>query len=160
MESREAAQADSRDGIPHDEDAARLRLAFDQMCSTFGGPQQFLSKRLADKDSQARFAKQLRSAFPPLMGKTYCVDYPLPAIREEDMAAVPSLVVHISCLGNDESCTMKHPPLAETCKKIMEEVLTDGFVTASEPLKVTMAASADRHLLPDVSEGCVAHSAW
>ena len=159
MESREAAVEPPDAALPHDEDPGRLRGAFEAVCNNYGGPQQFLKARLGSKEAQIKFAKQLRATLPPVMDKTYCHDWPLPAIREEDMASTPALVVHLSVLGYDLACTTKHPPLAETCRKIMEEVLVDGFVTASEPLKVMSLGTHDVDFLPSSSEGHL-HAAW
>eukprot|EP00969_Alexandrium_andersonii_P022733 994872-Alexandrium_andersonii.AAC.1 len=59
MESREAAVQPPDAALPHDEDAARLRGAFEAVCNNNGGPQQFLKARLGSKEAQIKFAKQL-----------------------------------------------------------------------------------------------------
>ena len=62
----------------------------------------------------------------------------IPTVTEDNMAATPPLCLHVSVLSFDPSASVKVPPGKALTLGILEDILNNGFVTAGDPLRLTL----------------------
>ena len=67
----------------------------------------------------------------------------LPNVTEATRGDHKPLVVHVACLTFYPEGSLKGNPEVATVLRLMEEILADGFVSASEPLLVVQDARID-----------------
>ena len=64
---------------------------------------------------------------------------PFPSVREHDAHCGVSgsdLVIHLAALDFTSTASMKGPPSLRTASLLVDEILTDWFITLGDPLKV------------------------
>ena len=66
----------------------------------------------------------------------YHHDRMIPSVDPEMRAGSTPLCFHLIAFGFSKECTTKPAPFHETAIELMEEIVKDGFVTASDPLIV------------------------
>lgn len=107
--------------------------AFDDLCAQFGGPQQYLDSTYPDAGARKKFADQLLKILPLDMSKGYMVCGP---ITKTTSLNDPQIVkFHPACFAFSKSSSLKPPPLAHTCKKLMDEILVNGFLTSTDVIQ-------------------------
>lgn len=114
----------------------RLLDAFTAVTKLHGGPRQYLQKTYGSAGSQVRFAAGLLQMLPLDSTVAYHAAQQLPAVMEADMAAGRPLVLHPAMFSFHSKSTLKGHPQLNTCCRLAEEIMQDGFVTGSEPLLV------------------------
>lgn len=114
----------------------RLLDAFLGVCKVHGGPRQYLQKTYASADSQIKFAAGLLEMLPLDSTVVYHAALQLPAVQEADMAMQKPLLLHPAMFSYHSQSTLKGHPQQNTCCRLAEEILQDGFATGSEPLLV------------------------
>lgn len=81
------------------------------------------------------FADWLVAKFPEKEDLAYIRELKdLEAIAEADMATTPASLVPIACLGFSCHCSLKPPVAKELFCQLKEMILTEGFVTSSQPI--------------------------
>jgi hypothetical protein len=109
-----------------------------------------LQKTYATADLQAKFAVGLLEMLPLDGTVTYHAGALMPAVLEADMALQPALLLHPAMFSFHSQSSLKGHPLLNTCSRLAEEILLDGFITGSEPLLV----KAVPDLVQEVEWGC------
>lgn len=67
----------------------------------------------------------------------------MPNVTEATRGDHKPLVVHVACLTFYPEGSLKGNPEVATVLRLMEEILADGFISASEPLLVVQDARID-----------------
>ena len=115
-----------------------LLSSCESIFQTFSGPAQYLQANLKEPCDVVDFRNWLRNTFPEAEDTLYSADEKLPKVpaASQDYACQQPLCIHVSALGFTGDCTLKPPPGGEFCKCLLEEILMDGFQSASDPLLV------------------------
>ncbi len=103
-----------------------------------GGPSQYLHTRYSTETMRMEFATALFSALPPLDTVTYHWEKTLPAVQEDRLGSVPALVLHPAVFAFGPNVAVKSQPETHVALRLLDEYLVDGFLTAAEPLRVTL----------------------
>lgn len=122
---------------------------------TFGGPMQFLEQRYPDAAARQTYADKLWAEFPPMDTRPPHSVIPLPSVREHeahDGVSGSDLVLHLAALDFTSTASMKGPPSLRTANLLVDEILTDGFITLGDPLKVHHLGEAARSVTPPWSQ--------
>jgi hypothetical protein len=102
-----------------------------------GGPQQLLLKKLPTEEDRVEYAKNLWEMFPPLETHPPALDFRhLPQQEPGHQESGPG-IVHLASLDFTQNCSLKGPPSLKVSLQLLEEIVTDGFVSAGEPILVT-----------------------
>ncbi len=102
-----------------------------------GGPMKYLENKYPTPDSKLDYARVLWQQLPPLGDKPLFLDGDVPGHSWSSMS-VKVHIVHLASLSFLETSTVC-PPSMERCLKLADEILTDGFVTDTEPLMLNVA---------------------
>lgn len=102
---------------------------------------QFLEKRYPDMDSRRQYAEKLWAHFPAGEVKPPSLRRPLPSCLEEERASgVPGsdliLILHVATLDFRRGASLKGVVSLKTSLLLVDEILTDGFLSAAEPVLV------------------------
>ena len=102
-----------------------------------GGPQQFLMTKMPFEDDWVEYAKILWEMFSPLETHPPALDVmQLPMHHPGRQDSAPG-IVHLASLDFTHSCSLKGAPSLKVSLQLLEEIVTDGFVSAGEPILVT-----------------------
>jgi hypothetical protein len=112
------------------------------ICERYGGPQQYLIANINGADDMSRFSGWLYEKFPEKGDVLYSTEIPLTVINESEMAQSLPLVVHVGALGFQKCASTKPGPGREVFGELLEQYMTDGVVTASEPMIATGIVSS------------------
>ena len=121
---------------------ASVRSCLEEVCSTHGGPKQFLQSMYPTAAQRQAFAEALWTHFPPPDDANLHMS---PALPEQEQgshaqAAGPCggvFLLHIACFSFDADASTNMPPGQSTALALADEILTDGFLTQHEPLLVS-----------------------
>ena len=112
---------------------------FHEMQEKAGGPLQYLQARFqSDLQRKKEFAAWLFATFPMSDLESYATGPTLPAPTS---TCPKTFCLHVSCFTWENEGSLKGYPEAATTNRILDEVLADGFVTATEPLQVCQRLS-------------------
>ena len=115
---------------------APIRERFDSYINAIndleGGPMQFLTRVLPNKESKAAFAEWLLQEFPIHDNKEVWSEKAdaLPRITKTDF------LLHVSQLGFDRDCSTKPPPFKKISRDLIAEYASSGFVTRGDALEL------------------------
>ena len=128
-ETHEPAWARNRDSLLHD---MKNKLAH-------GSPLQYLESKYPTSDAREGYARALWQMLPPQGDDPPFLDGDVPGKYPSHVSAKDARVVHVATLAFSET-SMVCLPNIERCMKLADEILTDGFVTDTEPrmLNVSM----------------------
>ena len=102
-----------------------------RLLDKFGGPTQYLHHKLNTEELVEKFAADLKTTFPPRPDVLYLgpgQGTPLPRNCSDVFA------LHISDLAFGKECSSKPLPFSHTAKSLVDEYLTNGFISESPPL--------------------------
>ena len=102
-----------------------------RLLDKFGGPTHYLHHKLNTEELVEKFAADLKTAFPPRPDVLYLgpgQGTPLPRNCSDVFA------LHISDLAFGKECSSKPLPFCHTAKSLVDEYLTNGFISESPPL--------------------------
>ncbi|CAK9104192.1 unnamed protein product [Durusdinium trenchii] len=99
----------------------------DKLLAEFGGPTQYLQARYAGPEEVKGFADQLDLEFPPDPAIAYHAG-PLPTDPDR---LVP---LRLKDLGFGSRCSSKPLPFRLTAKQLIDEYLTNNFISRSDPI--------------------------
>ena len=102
----------------------------------FGGPQQYLEATVG-KNPQG-FLEYLQATYSPRMDVHYYVDGKLPTDTNTIIAC------HVWDLGFSTSTSTKPPTYQQTANLLLDEILTNGFVSQHDPLTMEVRTMARR----------------
>ena len=102
-----------------------------------GGPQQLLLQRLNSREARTEYAKFLWEEFPPLETNMLALVWTQLPPQEPGQQDQAPAIVHAAALGYTQSCSLKGAPSLKVSLQLLEEIITDGFVSAGEPLLLT-----------------------
>ena len=108
-----------------------------------------MKKMLPSNKDQELFANHLWTKYTEKGDVLYSHGKNLPSVKESETSTVNPLIVHLVALGFDQLASFKPGPGSKLFKLLLEHILKDGFVTASEPLLVVQ--SRDPSTLPSVA---------
>ena len=118
-----------------------MTTTFQDMRDKVGGPAQYLQARFHnDSERKKQFARWLFEVFPMSDLESYAIGPKLPCSTVNDRCPA-KFYLHVACLTWEAAGSVKGPPEAATTDRILEEILTDGFVTSTEPLQVCQRLS-------------------
>ena len=120
----------------------KLNEAMQKVWDDFGGPGQHLAARFKEEDQTNQFAKELLEVFPMQDDVWYQKSSPVPIIRPGDESTTLALVLHLSCFSIEEKSSLHGHPDRSRAEKLLDEILTNGFKTSGDPLKI----KESRHL--------------
>ena len=109
-----------------------VREAFERLCNQHGGPVQWLLQKFNTPDLEKDFHTYLLETFPMMS----TIDYVVPSLLSKKEKAF----VHISMLPFDPERSTKPLPYSCTCKDLLDEYLTHGFLTDSQALLLWVTA--------------------
>ena len=96
-------------------------------------PLQLLEKKFPSADDKDRYARLLWHQFPPMASNPPLLRADLPGKQEESLTAEDVIVMHLATISFSAT-SMVCEPTIDKIMKLVDEILTDGFVTDTEPL--------------------------
>ena len=96
-------------------------------------PLQVLEKKFPSVQEKDQYARRLWQEFSPMASNPPRMRADLPGKREEELTAADVLVMHLATISFSATSMVCEPPI-EKILKLADEILTDGFVTDTEPL--------------------------
>ena len=96
-------------------------------------PLQLLEKKFPSADDKDRYARLLWHQFPPMASNPPLLRADLPGKQEELLTAEDVIVMHLATISFSAT-SMVCEPTKDKILKLADEILTDGFVTDTEPL--------------------------
>ena len=96
-------------------------------------PLQVLEKKFPSVQEKHQYARRLWQEFSPMASNPPRMRADLPGKREEELTAADVLVMHLATISFSATSMVCEPPI-EKILKLADEILTDGFVTDTEPL--------------------------
>lgn len=105
----------------------------------YGSPTAYLTQVLESEAAAQGFVTWLVDTFPEAEDVLYSQDESLPKVTEENRAGTLPLVVHVATLGWSALSSLKPPCGPDLSKKLWEQYLTEGFLTAEAPLLVSQS---------------------
>ena len=124
----------------------KLLAELDGLMRSYGGPAQYLWQSLPSESDVAAFAKYLWEAYPEMDDQYYHHSEKIPPVSAADLGTTPPVCLHVSALGFDKACSFKPPPGRALFMQLLEQYLTDGFVSQGEPLMIVQSRGTG---LPD-----------
>ena len=96
-------------------------------------PLQLLEKKFPSADDKDRYARLLWHQFPPMASNPPLMRADLPGKQEELLTAEDVIVMHLATISFSAT-SMVCEPTKDKILKLADEILTDGFITDTEPL--------------------------
>ena len=96
-------------------------------------PLQVLEKKFPSVQEKDQYARRLWQEFSPMASNPPRMRADLPGKREEELTAADVLVIRLATISFSATSMVCEPPI-EKILKLADEILTDGFVTDTEPL--------------------------
>ena len=96
-------------------------------------PLQLLEKKFPSADDKDRYARLLWHQFPPMASNPPLLRADLPGKQEAVLTAEDVIVMHLATISFSAT-SMVCEPTKDKILKLADEILTDGFVTDTEPL--------------------------
>ena len=96
-------------------------------------PLQLLEKKYPSVPDRDRYARLLWHQFPPMASNPPLLRADLPGKQEELLTAEDVIVMHLATISFSAT-SMVCEPTKDKILKVADEILTDGFVTDTEPL--------------------------
>ena len=96
-------------------------------------PLQLLQKKYPSAHDKDRYARLLWHQFPPMASNPPLLRADLPGKQEELLTAEDVIVMHLATISFSAT-SMVCEPTKDKILKLADEILTDGFVTDTEPL--------------------------
>ena len=96
-------------------------------------PLQVLEKKFPSVQEKDQYARRLWQEFLPMASNPPRMRADLPGKREGELTAADVLVMHLATISFSATSMVCEPPI-EKILKLADEILTDGFVTDTEPL--------------------------
>jgi hypothetical protein len=96
-------------------------------------PLQLLEKKYPSAHDKDRYARLLWHQFPPMASNPPLMKADLPGKQEELLTAEDVIVMHLATISFSAT-SMVCEPTKDKILKLADEILTDGFVTDTEPL--------------------------
>ena len=96
-------------------------------------PLQVLEKKFPSVQEKDQYARRLWQEFSPMASNPPRMRADLPGKREGELTAADVLVMHLATISFSATSMVCEPPI-EKILKLADEILTDGFVTDTEPL--------------------------
>ena len=96
-------------------------------------PLQLLEKMYPSVHDKDQYARILWHQFPPMASHPPWMRADLPGKQEESLTAEDVIVMHLATISFSAT-SMVCEPTKDKILKLVDEILTDGFVTDSEPL--------------------------
>ena len=96
-------------------------------------PLQVLEKKFPSVQEKDQYARRLWQEFSPMASNPPRMRADLPGKREGELTAADVLVMHLATISFSAT-SMVCEPTIDKIMKLVDEILTDGFVTATEPL--------------------------
>ncbi len=103
----------------------------DKLCHS--SPLQYLHDKYPTPECQEKYARVLWQVLPPLDSKPPFLDADVPSKSVDSVSPTDVHVAHLATMSLSE-ISMVCPPSMERVMKLADEILTDGFVTETEPL--------------------------
>ena len=111
---------------------------FFQVVKEKGGPRQYLLSTLPDLDAMNDFAKHLWDEYPESQDVFYTTIADMPFCKTEaECGTCAPLPFHLNAFGYTQSSSLKPPCGMRKFSLLMDQIMSDGFVTSSQPLLVT-----------------------
>ena len=96
-------------------------------------PLQYLEKKYPSVQDLEQYARPLWQEFPPMASNPPLMRADLPGKQEELLTAEDVIVMHLATISFSAT-SMVCEPTKDKILKLADEILTDGFVTDTEPL--------------------------
>ena len=96
-------------------------------------PLKLLEKKYPSAHDKDRYARLLWHQFPPMASNPPLMRADLPGKQEELLTAEDVIVMHLATISFSAT-SMVCEPTIDKIMKLVDEILTDGFVTDTEPL--------------------------
>ena len=96
-------------------------------------PLQLLEKKYPGVHDKDQYARILWQQFPPMPSHPPWMRADLPGKQEESLTAEDVIVMHLATISFSAT-SMVCEPTIDKIMKLVDEILTDGFVTDTEPL--------------------------
>ena len=136
--------------------AANIIKCMQDIGKEFGGPRQYLQARWGGPDPAETAARQTEfyGALMELLPLDDTVVYQASAnmkqLEEKEISMNLPLAFHPAQFAFDEFCSLKPPPEAHVANLLAEQIVMDGFSTATEPLMLAPYQSIPQHFGPPI----------
>lgn len=106
-------------------------------------------QEMYDTDSKkSTFARRLLDEFPMSTNDNYHQEAKIPDCKEDQLSAVPPVVLHPCVFSFDDRASTKAPPGGILAMQLTMKILQDGFVTAGDTLKISQPDGLPRLSAP------------
>eukprot|EP00959_Pyramimonas_sp_CCMP1952_P455239 9471258-Pyramimonas_sp.AAC.1 len=102
--------------------------AMQTLCTTHGGPRNYLQKMYPGKRERVDFANAIMKLLPMSQDTTYHLGGAMP---------VDTFNLHLSYFSFHDLASKKAPPGEALTMELVDQYLTDGFRTIGDPIKVS-----------------------
>ena len=107
---------------------------FEEVCTTHGGPGQYLEKKYSTEMEKNAFAAKLRAQMPGKPGIAY-----FDPERDAQTSDGEPILLHAVDLCFDYTSSTRLWPYPNVCKEIMDDILHNGFKSAEQPMMVMLS---------------------
>ena len=117
-----------QDVLPYLKNRDSILQLVKEVLEEHGSPINYLQEKYPSSDKREEYAHTLWKTFPPAEDEPLYLAAELPGESPSGKQ-----ILHLACLSFSEA-SMLQVPAMERCMKLADEILTDGFVTNTEPL--------------------------
>jgi len=110
----------------------------DVVCRQHGGPRAYLNKTFDTAEKRKMFATTLLREFPMRDTQKYVTSLNIPAISKDELGKHTPSVFHMASFSFHEDASTKMPPGEHLTLALVDEYLTDGFLSGGEPLLLSV----------------------
>ena len=126
------------------------------MLAQHGGVEQCLAERFQNKEAHVEFLSWAKRLWPLDADVRYNTAAALPVTTELECAQTKLLTFHPRSLGFGQLCTMRGPVENNVACELIDDIVTHGFRSGTEPVLVTQPAEMLQDHLPRV-DGATSH---
>ena len=100
----------------------------------FGGPAQYLRKKLETHAAQQEFTAFLWQQFPLAPDLQHQLSQPVPEVEVSKLGQHTPVRVHVAMLGFLPAASLKPDPVAHSAGLLVQHILSEGFLSGEGPL--------------------------
>ena len=122
----------------HESWAQAMKKALQKCNEEYGGPQNYLANRFAERHECVSWLEYLLHVVPKSCNN-FCFKQDGGGVMPQDLGNVMPLLMHPAVFSFDMQSSVKGPSENDTVVALADEILKDGFVTAGDPILVTLS---------------------
>ena len=122
----------------HESWAQAMKKALQKCNEEYGGPQNYLANRFAERHECVSWLEYLLHVVPKSCNN-FCFKQDGGGVLPQELGNAMPLMMHPAVFSYDMRSSVKGPSENDTVTALADEILKDGFVTAGDPILVTLS---------------------